>query len=90
MRVTPSFFRTHRAIKPSQGQQGTKERLGVTFKLHWVANKPQAVNREREDDLNSRFPFPTEARTASVAWVGAEDKGIKPSQQKQGTEEHLG
>ena len=28
MRDTPSFFRMHRAIKPSQGQQGTKERLG--------------------------------------------------------------
>ena len=28
MRVTSSFFRMHRAIKPSQGQQGTKGCLG--------------------------------------------------------------
>ena len=75
----------HRAIKPSQRQQGTKDRLGFTFKLDWAANKPQTVSREREDDLDS-----ISIRTASIALVGAEKRGIKPSEQKQRTKEHLG
>ena len=74
----------HRAIKPSQRQQGTKDRLGFTFKLNWAANKPQTVSREREDDLDSIYNM-----AAFIAFVGAENRGIKPSEQKQGTKEHL-
>ena len=49
MRVTPSFFRMHRAIKPSQGQQGTKGCLGfgVVFKMHsGDANHKTSTERE--------------------------------------------
>ena len=54
MRVTPSFFRMHRAIKPSQGQQGTKERLGfeVAFKCTGgtQTTRPQLRERRRSPE----------------------------------------
>ena len=50
MRVTSSFFRMHRAIKPSQGQQGTKGCLGfVLLKCTGVggdANHKTSTERE--------------------------------------------
>ena len=49
MRDTPSFFRMHRAIKRSQGQQGTKGCLGfgVVFKMHsGDANHKTSTERE--------------------------------------------
>ena len=56
MRDTPSFFRMHRAIKRSQGQQGTKGCLGfgVVFKMHsGGANHKTSTERERDDDLQN-------------------------------------
>ena len=54
MRVTPSFFTMHRAIKPSQGQQGTKGCLGfgVVFKMH-SGDANHKTSTERDDDLQN-------------------------------------
>ena len=72
MRVTPSFFRMHRAIKPSQGQQGTKGCLGFgLFKCtrgRGQTTRPQL--RERRRSLES----PPSVGTFAIIVVKKKDK----------------